>query len=104
MIRGARSNPAFEEDPLVARIGDLTTKYGGEKENRNYVMLKECVDAYVSQGKEVYGIQLYQNYAYMMMRETVSFQERNGFDLSKWQLEFVELCERHLQDGRVAVA
>lgn len=55
MIRSARSNPAFAGDPLVNRSDDLTTKYGGERENQNYAILKDCVDAYIGQGRCSWG-------------------------------------------------
>jgi hypothetical protein len=105
MLRAARNNPAFSDDPIVKRSADLTARWGGEKENRNYVLLKECVEEYCGSSRGVHGLQVYENYAFMMMAaETTTFHERYGFRLKEWQDEFATLCARHLDDGRVAVA
>lgn len=103
MIRGARDNPVFADDPIVRRSVDLTPSFGGERENRNYLLLKGCVDDYMSQGFALEGLQVYQNYAFMMVTETTSFQERYVFELKTWQDEFSRLCEKHLPVSRAAV-
>jgi len=60
----------------------------------------DCVTAYFETGKHIDGLILHQNYAYMMMTETSSFQERCHFDLAEWQAEFGALCEKHLGTNR----
>jgi len=87
-------------DPVVKRAGSLTMNYGGEKENSNYALLRDCIEEYLTLGDNIKAITLYQNFAYMMSSETTSFQERNKFDLSEWRNEFSELCLSKLGDNR----
>ena len=94
------SGQGLVEDPLVTRIGMLTTKYGGSKENRNYDILKEIISAYLSSPTPVLGLVLNQNYGYMMSSETVSFQERYNFDSAIWLDEQSQLCAKILGDSR----
>jgi hypothetical protein len=102
-IRKEQGNSAFASDPLVTRSNELTTKFGGTKENRNYALLRECVADYLDRGCAVEALQLYQNYAFMMCSETTAFQERHSFALEVWRVEFSKLCGKHLRDARVAV-
>lgn len=88
------------KDPLVERSDRLTTKYGGTKENDNYVLIKECIDEYLSTDNPVLGLLLNQNYAYMMSGETVSFQDRYSFNRDEWLEEQVRLCQEYLGDSR----
>ena len=103
-IRKAQGNSKFSDDPIVRRSKDLTIKYGGEKENRNYLLLRECVDEYLDRGEALKALQVYQNFAFTMVAtETTAFQQRYSFTVSAWQDEFSQLCERYLSDGRAAV-
>ena len=74
--------------------------FGGEKENNNYPLLKECIEEYFEQGESIKRLSLYQNYAYMMYSETKAFQERYNFNLKEWQNEYSRLCEEKLGDNR----
>jgi tetratricopeptide (TPR) repeat protein len=103
MLQGAARGSVIANDPLVQRAAKLTMKFGGEKENSNYAILRECVQAYFEAGQPLHALQLHQNHAYMMTSETVSFQERQGFVRSAWQAEFSVLCEKHLGDSRLMV-
>ncbi len=88
------------DDPLVVRSRRLTTKYGGTKENDNYVLLKECVSEYLLSSNPVLGLILNQNYGYMMSGETTAFQDRYSFDRSEWLEDQIRLSEEYLGDSR----
>ena len=103
ILRHAQGAERCVAEPLVKRSDEFTMKYGGEKVNRNYDLLKECIDEYFSIGSALHALQLYQNYAFMMNAETTAFQERYRFDLVTWQIEFSNLCLHHLQDGRTTL-
>jgi hypothetical protein len=87
-------------DPLVERSGDLDMNYGGTKENPNYRILQECINAYLASPTPLIGLLLNQNYAYMMYMETTAFQERHKFDSKEWIQRQTELCSRILGDSR----
>ncbi len=100
MLQSKQAQSLLPDDPLVKRASDLTQSFGGEKENSNYTILSEVIAEYFDQGENVKALLLHQNYAYMMNLETVSFQERNQFDLGQWQAEFSQLCQEKLGDDR----
>jgi len=103
VLRMLQSNNAKEilpNDPIVKRVNNLNLGFGGEKENNNYPLLKECIEEYFEQGEDIKGLSLFQNYAYMMYSETTAFQERYNFNLSEWQSEYSELCKNKLGDNR----
>jgi len=99
-LQSAQRIPQFANEPLIKRTHLLTNRFGGEKANDNYALLRECVEEYLAQGQFVRGLLLHQNRALMMQRETVSFRERYHFTLEGWQHEFSTLCEKHLGDSR----
>ncbi len=78
----------------------MTHRFGGEKDNVNYGLLREAIDEYFAQGAYLDALSLHQNYAYMMMSETTSFQERHGFRVDEWRTEFAAACRIHLGDDR----
>ncbi len=103
-VRKGQRHSTFSEDPIVRRSNDLTVNFGGTKQNRNYALLRECVDEYLDRGEALSALQVYQNYAFTMMAtETTAFQSRYAFDVSAWQEEFSQLCLSHLGDARVTV-
>src|SRR3954465_1747743 len=96
--------PVRPAGPLVKRSHELTTQFGGDKDNANYGLMQECIAEYLARGEPLSALRLSQNFALMMLvRETVSFRERHGFDGSAWQKEFSSLCLRFLGDPRNAV-
>src|SRR5262249_17992455 len=103
MLRGATQSSEFRSDPIVRRSSVLSGKFGGERENSTYALLKECIDEYFASQRPLHALQLLQNYAYMMCMETKPFQERNGFSLPQWQAELSDLCQKHLGDSRTAI-
>jgi hypothetical protein len=100
-LRMLRSANGQIDDPLVSRSGNLTVKYGGTKENSNYVLLKECITEYLSSPNPVLGLLLNQNYGYMMSGETTAFQDRYSFEGKGWLEEHSRLCEEYLGDARI---
>ena len=91
-------------DPLVDRSEHLSMSYGGTKENSNYEILGECIKSYLSSPSPVAGLLLNQNYGYMMLSETTSFQDRYGFDPDRWVEEHSQLCLHHLGDSRKQIS
>ena len=103
VLRMLQNNTAKEilpNDPIIKRASNITMSFGGEKENNNYPLLKECIEEYFEQGESIKRLSLYQNYAYMMYSETKAFQERYNFNLKEWQNEYSRLCEEKLGDNR----
>lgn len=100
-LKSMRSQTSIKDDPLIQRIDEIDFDFGGTKENPVYSILDGCIQEYFK--KELYtdGLMMFQNYAYMMTSETISFQERNGFNLSEWQLKFSDLCLEYLGDNRL---
>ena len=100
MLQNKNAKVILPNDPVIRLANDLSLGFGGQKENKNYPLLKECIDEYLGQEENIKGLSLYQNYAYMMSSETISFQERYDFNLSEWQNEYSELCKVKLGDNR----
>jgi hypothetical protein len=72
-------HPERAADPLWLRRQELDYTFGGAKENEDYRVLREVIDAYVEQGDGFRASLLLQTYGELLHRETVSFQERHGF-------------------------
>ncbi|POP47888.1 tetratricopeptide repeat-containing protein [Superficieibacter electus] len=102
MLTQAAKLPEFREDPVVRRIAakEMDLNFGGVKENSNYLMMQDCIDVYFAQNKPLLALALLQNYAYLMTGETTAFQERYGFNLNEWRINFSQLCSVHLNDPR----
>ncbi|MDV2080858.1 tetratricopeptide repeat-containing protein [Marinobacter xestospongiae] len=100
MLRSPSVREAIPNDPLIQRIDELELGFGGVKENPAYSVIYECVQEYFKREQFIEGLVLYQNYAYMMYSETLSFQERHDFNLQDWQSEYTGLCLQYLGDNR----
>lgn len=72
--------PDGEPDPIWRACGQLSFNFGGSKENADYPVLLGAIESYLEQGNHVAASTLMQTYAELMSAETVSFQERYGFD------------------------
>lgn len=99
-LRAALADGVLAHDPIISRSEAMTHRFGGEKDNVNYGLLREAIDEYFAQGAYLDALSLHQNYAYMMMSETTSFQERHGFRVDEWRTEFAAACRIHLGDDR----
>jgi len=73
----------LQEDPLWKNRRKLTMRFGGLKQNDDYIILRNAIDQYVMQGKKMEAILLMQTYGELMFRETISFQERYGYNISE---------------------
>jgi hypothetical protein len=104
MLKAAYAEGALTDDPIVSRAEALTNRFGGEKENANYGLLRAAIDDYFSQGASINALSLSQNYAYMMTSETTAFQDRHNFKLETWRSEFAAACTAHLGDDRSAMS
>ncbi len=72
--------PDGEPDPIWRACGQLSFNFGGNKENADYPVLHAAIESYLEQGNHVCAAALMQTYAELMSAETVSFQERYGFE------------------------
>ena len=80
----------LENDPIWANRSKLTFKFGGEKENDQYLVLRDAIDCYLDNRAFIPAMTLMQTYGDLMTSETISFQQRNGFDRHNyfvWQRE-----------------
>ncbi|WES66901.1 tetratricopeptide repeat-containing protein [Superficieibacter sp. HKU1] len=102
MLTQAARLPQFRDDPVVRRVAakEMDLNYGGVKENTNYLMMQACIDDYFSQDKPRLALTLLHNYGYIMSSETTAFQDRYGFNLNEWRMQFSKLCSEHLGDAR----
>lgn len=85
-----KSAPSDEHDPIWRIKNQLKLAYGGVKENTDYPLLLGAINEYMSQSQFISAATLMQTYAALMSRETVSFQERYGFEpkaFAAWQIE-----------------
>ena len=67
-------------DPIWTNRHRLTGRYGGKEENEDYVVFAEAIQGYVANNERWNAIVLSITYGELMCRETVSFQNRYGFD------------------------
>jgi hypothetical protein len=78
-IQRTKPNAAGEhaEDPLY-QARDRLTFATGVKENDDYEVYGDLIDAYIAQGDPVEAVGLAMVYNELMAGETVSFRERNA--------------------------
>lgn len=100
MLSQVQLQTYLEDDPFIRRLDGFKPGFGGEKHNDNYPIMLAASREYLEAGQVLPGLMLYQNYAYSMYFETQAFQERYGFELTRWQSEFSALCLTHLGDDR----
>jgi tetratricopeptide (TPR) repeat protein len=72
----------LSRNPIWVARHRLHLVFGGTKHNDDYLVMREAIDAYVADRQHLRAVTLMQTYAELMFRETISFQERYGFD---WQ-------------------
>ena len=78
----------IKRNPLWQNREKLTMRFGGTKHNDDYLILKEAIDFYLEETDWISAMTLMQTYAGYMYWETISFQERYGFESDKfvaWQ-------------------
>jgi tetratricopeptide (TPR) repeat protein len=69
-------------NPIWQHRQELKLRFGGEKLNDDYSILYAAIEYYVSEHMAAEAVTLNQTYGELMVRETVSFQERHGFVLA----------------------
>lgn len=67
-------------DPIWTNRNRLIGRYGGTKENENYLVFDEAIQCYVEIGESWKAIVLSITYGELMCRETSSFRARYGFE------------------------
>lgn len=79
------------DDPIWRATKQLKLTYGGAKENSDYPILHAAINEYIARGDFVSASTLMQTYAELISSETVSFQERYGFDRSSFIARQIEI-------------
>lgn len=92
--------PAAGLDPIWRHCGQLSFSFGGSKENADYPLLAAAIDTYLEQGNLRSASTLMQTYAELMSAETVSFQERYGFDLAAFIARQIAVSTQLADGGR----
>lgn len=99
VLRILRAAPA-STDPVIAVAQRMGFAFGGAKTNPDYALMQACIDECWAAGDTLTALRLSQNRCYVLAGETVSFQEREGFMLSRWQADFAGQCQAVLNDDR----
>lgn len=94
--------PDTQHDPIWRACGQLSLSFGGSKDNADYPVLLAAIDTYLEQGNERCASTLMQTYAELMFAETVSFQERYGFDAAAFIARQIAVGARLAHGGRDA--
>lgn len=90
---------SLSRDPIwIDRVHLASVPSGGSRENDSCRVLASAIDTYVDEGEFVSALTLMQAYAEFMNAETVSFQERYGFDYPVHRAKQRQLS-KHLPDG-----
>ena len=87
-------------DPVLVMAQQMGFAFGGAKTNPDYALLQSCIERCWEAGDTMAALRLSQNRCYALSAETVSFQQREGFDLASWQRDFAAHCQSALQDDR----
>lgn len=87
-------------DPVLAMAQQMGFGFGGAKTNPDYALMQACIDQCWQAGDTLAALRLSQNRCYALSSETVSFQQREGFDLDSWRRDFAARCKRALHDDR----
>lgn len=87
-------------DPVLAMAQQMGFAFGGAKTNPDYALMQACIDQCWDAGDTLAALRVSQNRCYVLSSETVSFQQREGFDLEAWRRDFAARCQRALHDDR----
>lgn len=99
VLRILRSAPAGD-DSVIAMVQRMGFTFGGAKANPDYALMEACIDQSWADGDTMTALRLSQNRCYQLSGETVSFQEREGFNLLRWRTAFAEQCRAVLNNDR----
>lgn len=89
-----------ERDPIWRSCKQLSFSFGGSKENADYPLLAAAIDTYLERGNLRSASTLMQTYAELMSAETVSFQERYGFDQAGFIARQIAVSAQLADGGR----
>ena len=106
-LQWLRSQPmpdAGRIDPIWRICGQMSFSFGGRKENGDYPLLAAAIESYLEQGELIAASTLMQTYAELMSAETVSFQERYGFDQAAFIARQINVSAQLAQGGRDAAS
>ena len=92
--------PDGEPDPIWRACGQLSFSFGGSKENADYPLLAAAIECYLEQENFLHAATLMQTYAELMSAETVSFQERYGFDQAAFIARQIAVSAQLAPGGR----
>ncbi|AWH32017.1 MULTISPECIES: tetratricopeptide repeat protein [Stenotrophomonas] len=87
-------------DPVLVMAQQMGFGFGGAKTNPDYALMQACIDQCWQAGDTLAALRVSQNRCYVLSSETVSFQQREGFDLEAWRHDFAERCQTALHDDR----
>ncbi|AWH16487.1 hypothetical protein C1922_03650 [Stenotrophomonas sp. ZAC14D2_NAIMI4_7] len=87
-------------DPVLVMAQQMGFAFGGAKTNPDYALMQACIDQCWQVGDTLAALRVSQNRCYALSSETVSFQQREGFDLDSWRRDFAARCKSALRDDR----
>lgn len=101
-VQWLRSQPVADKelDPIWRMCGQLSFSFGGSKENADYPLLAAAIECYLEQENFLHAATLMQTYAELMSAETVSFQERYGFDQAAFIARQIAVSAQLAPGGR----
>ncbi|WP_299555556.1 tetratricopeptide repeat protein [Seonamhaeicola sp.] len=97
MIKSLNPIEELKNHPLIENRENLEFNFGGKKENKDYLIIKDIVAGLNDIGDIDRALLMEQNYALMMYWETSSFQERYNFNLDDWKKEFEQKTKKRLK-------
>ena len=97
MFKNLNAIEELKNHPLIKNRKNLQFNFGGQKENKDYLVIREIIEELNQNGDTNKALIMEQNYALKMYWETSSFQERNNFKLEEWQKEFKEKTIKRLK-------
>jgi Tetratricopeptide repeat len=99
-LRTQPSQSSVVNDPIWCARDKLDLVFGGAKENPNYPILLAAIDKYILQSEFVSACTLMQSYLELISHETVSFQQRYGFDEAAFIAKQVQVSYLLAEGGR----
>jgi hypothetical protein len=75
----------LRHDPIWKNRGRLKYQFGGQKENDDYVVIRDAIEEYLSLSQFISALTLMESYRELMRCETVSFQERYEFNPDEYR-------------------
>ncbi|SIQ05696.1 hypothetical protein [Maribacter ulvicola] len=96
MIKNMTPIEAYKNHPLIKNLKQIEFSFGGQKENKDYLIIREVIAGLHDIGDTNSALLLEQNYALMMYWETSSFQERYHFNIEEWRKGFAKQTKERM--------